>query len=549
MALPEIIEQERSKELQVEALEKQEILEYEAHLAAATNRMQISEQTSLLLPQLITMDPKGIARKPPPIVLEQIQSLNTTHRLGHLLCRSRKPDFLLDIIQRQQQSSSQSMPWLADLVQNSEGSLSQLPVQCLCEFLLSTSTNVEKQARQQQLLAHLQTLLTDVNEDQQHAYEVLEYFLRRLSSQQTSSRIQAITGLKMVLDSIPLEDEPMEIDGRSDNEVWLLRKLPSIPHFLAVRSLVSTALRGACQVENNPELVRVYILYLAAHTAEDELNEMIALANEISQLVVERSTIVAAILPQLDNDNAQTRQTLHAFMAIFCNYLQKAREPRGEDSRGFTWCESQDLILVQWSNREQCTMHILVVHAMIILLTYDSSDEDLLFAELLETWFPVNEDPPRAFLVDTSEEALLIPDWLKLRMIRSNIPRLVDAALEELEPQQLVLFIQSFGIPVTAMTRLLHILDATVQVNPGSVGEVVLDKIYMAQLVNILHKRGASGGLVFMQVLELQVPELPEENQLMVGKLVEPLPPSAMIQKQSVIQCSVKTDVPHLINR
>lgn len=28
------------------------------------------------------------------------------------------------------------MPWLADLVQSSEGSLDVLPVQCLCEFLL-----------------------------------------------------------------------------------------------------------------------------------------------------------------------------------------------------------------------------------------------------------------------------------------------------------------------------------------------------------------------------------------------------------------------------
>lgn len=30
-------------------------------------------------------------------------------------------------------------------------------------------------------------------------------------------------------------------------------------------------------------------------------------------------------------------------------------------------------------------------------------------------------------MVDTSEEALLLPDWLKLRMIRSEVPRLVDA--------------------------------------------------------------------------------------------------------------------------
>ncbi|KAG5319212.1 INT1 protein, partial [Pseudoatta argentina] len=546
MALPEVMEQERAKEMQVEAIEKQEILEYESHLAAASTRIQLSEQNSFLLSQLITMDTMGIARRPPPAVLEQIQSLNTSHRLGHLLCRSRKPDFLLDIIQRQQQSTSQSMPWLADLVQNSEGSLSQLPVQCLCEYLLSTSPQtVEKQPRQQQLLAHLQTLLTDPNQDQQHAYEVLEYFLRRLSSQQSGSRVQAITGLKIVLDSIPLEDESMDVDGENEKETWLLRKLPSIPHFLSVRSLVSTALRGACQVENSPDLVHTYISYLAVHTVDDDLPDLTDLANEISQLVVERSTIIAAILPQSESDNPQTKQTLHSFMAIFCNYLEKARSPRGED---YQWSESQDQILVQWSNGEECTMHILVVHAMIILLTYDTSEDDPLFSNLLETWFPLTEQP-KAFLVDTSEEALLIPDWLKLRMIRSNVPRLVDAALKDLEPQQLVLFIQSFGIPVSSMSKLLHTLDAGVQIDPSSVGEAVLDKTYMAQLVEVQHRRGATGGLVFVQVLQLLEPQLPDESVVSIESLQQPLPVSATVQKQSVIQCSVKTDVPHLINR
>jgi len=328
-------------------------------------------------------------------------------------------------------------------------------------------------------------------------------------------------------------------------EIWLLRKLPSIPHFLSVRSLVSTALRGACQVENSPDLVHTYISYLAAHTVDDDLPDLTDLANEISQLVVERSTIIAAILPQPESDNHQARQTLHAFMAIFCNYLEKARSPRGE---GYQWSESQDQILVQWSNGEECTMHILVVHAMIILLTYDTSEDDQLFNNLLETWFPLTE-PPKAFLVDTSEEALLIPDWLKLRMIRSNVPRLVDAALKDLEPQQLVLFIQSFGIPVSSMSKLLHTLDAGVQIDPSSVGEAVLDKTYMAQLVEVQHRRGATGGLVFVQVLQLLEPQLPDENVVSINKLQQPLPPSTSMQKQSVIQCSVKTDVPHLINR
>lgn len=49
------------------------------------------------------------------------------------------------------------------------------------------------------------------------------------------------------------------------------------------------------------------------------------------------------------------------------------------------------------------------------------------FHELLDIWFPEKKPLPTAFLVDTSEEALLLPDWLKLRMIRSEVPRLVDA--------------------------------------------------------------------------------------------------------------------------
>ncbi|XP_058800792.1 integrator complex subunit 1 isoform X2 [Phymastichus coffea] len=552
MALPEVIEEERTKEFQVEATEKDRILEYETYLAAASTRVQISEQNSLLLSQLITMDPMGIARRPPQLILDQIQSLNTTHRLGHLLCRSRKPDFLLDIIQRQQSSSSQSMPWLAGLVQNSEGSLSQLPVQCLCEFLLSSTVGqADKQSRQQQLLTHLQLLLTDPLQDSLQACEVLEYFLRRLSSQSSASRMQAIAGLKLVLNTIPMDDEVMEVDGETESEAWLLRKLPSIPHFPAVRTLVSKALRGACQVENNPELVQAYISYLAAHTPDDDISELIFLVNEISQLVVERNTIVAAILPQPDLDTPQSRQTLHAFLSIYCNYLDKARAPR-QDGERVTWSENQDLILVEWATGEGCTMHILVVHAMIILLTYDQASNDLLFKQLLETWFPTDCEPPKAFLVDTSEEALLIPDWLKLRIIRSNIPRLVDAALRDLDPYQLVLFIQSFGVPVNAMTKLLHLLDAAVQIDPVAVTNHVLDKTYMAQLVRILHNRGAAGGLVFLEHIQLQAQQLPDESPPKISTRLEQLPSSLALSKlcrATERPCTPKTEVPTLINQ
>lgn len=97
-------------------------------------------------------------------------------------------------------------------------------------------------------------------------------------------------------------------------------------------------------------------------------------------------------------------------------------------------------------------MHILVVHAMVILLTLGppkgspvcfrvallkmieeykylslSCIGESDFYALLNIWFPEKKPLPTAFLVDTSEEALLLPDWLKLRMIRSEVSRLVDA--------------------------------------------------------------------------------------------------------------------------
>lgn len=98
-----------------------------------------------------------------------------------------------------------------------------------------------------------------------------------------------------------------------------------IPHFPAVRLLVSKALRSACQVENNPDLVQAYISYLADYTYSDELTDLVFLVNELSQLVVERNTIVAAILPQPDCNSVQGRQTLHAFLSIYTNYLNKVR--------------------------------------------------------------------------------------------------------------------------------------------------------------------------------------------------------------------------------
>ena len=566
----EAADEHKAKELQICALERQAILEFETQLAAATNKATITESTSLLLAQLITMDPAGPLRKPRQEFLDALQDVNQRFKIGHLLCRSRKFDFLLDILQRQGQN--QAMPWLADLVESSEGSFNVLPVQCLCEFLLNsacspygsdTEDNVEKEnhdslssnmaltennrrrAKQKQLLIHLQNLLQNPIGDQRSSEEMLEYFLRRLSNQQTHQRTQALKGLRLVLTPIVASSEQMEIDDSGNangiksnenqidgNNDWLLKRLPSLPCFPHFYAQISHQLRFACQVENDPEAVSLYVQFLA-HYAPESLPDLADLCLIMSSTIVERSTLLPAILPgpMCKTEKSTASETYFALLRLFVSYMDKIRT-RGEDATQSAWSENQEMITIFWHDQPgqpswTATVHFFVVHAQIILLTYgplptsaelgksDNGKMQELFSHLLSMWHPV----PRAFLMDTSEEAVLIPDWLKLKMIRSDVEVLVDSALHELEPDQLVLFIQSFGIPVASMTKLLNALDRAVKTEYDGVNKAVMDKTYMGQLVMVQHERGATGGRIFAEKLGLNIIKRnSDEDKIMRGE-------------------------------
>ncbi|XP_027382398.1 integrator complex subunit 1 isoform X3 [Bos indicus x Bos taurus] len=491
-----------NRELQVSQREKQEILAFEGHLAAASTRQTITESSSLLLSQLTSLEPQGPPRRPPPHILDQVKGLNQSLRLGHLLCRSRNPDFLLNIIQRQ--ASSQSMPWLADLVQSSEGSLDVLPVQCLCEFLLHDAADEpasggeeeegeskeqkarkrQRQQKQKQLLGRLQDLLLGPKADEQTTCEVLDYFLRRLGSSQVAARVLAMKGLSLVLSEGSLRDgeekePPLEEDSGDADALqgyqWLLRDLPRLPLFESVRSTTALALQQAIHMETDPQTISAYLVYLSQHTPVEEQGQHSDLALDVARLIVERSTIMSHLFSKR-SCSAESDVVLAALLSIFSRYVQRMRKSK-EGEEVYSWSESQDQVFLRWSSGETATMHILVVHAMVILLTLGPPRAgDSEFQALLDIWFPEKKPLPTAFLVDTSEEALLLPDWLKLRMIRSEVPRLVDAALQDLEPQQLLLFVQSFGIPVSSMSKLLQYLDQAVAHDPQTLEQNIMDK-------------------------------------------------------------------------
>lgn len=65
----------------------------------------------------------------------------------------------------------------------------------------------------------------------------------------------------------------------------------------------------------------------------------------------------------------------------------------------------------------------------------------------------------------------------KLRFVyKSEWVSLSFAALQDLEPQQLLLFVQSFGIPVSSMSKLLQYLDQAVSHDPQTLEQNIMDK-------------------------------------------------------------------------
>jgi integrator complex subunit 1 len=486
------------------------------------------------------MDPLGKPRRPPKAILEQLHLLNVSHRLGHLLCRSRKPDLLLDIIQRQ--GTSQSMPWLSDLVQSSDGDFNHLPVQCLCEFLLSNSGNISSEnTRDIELIAFLQKMLHSVDEnDFQCSYEVLEYFLRRLSSTSTRGRQSAIQACRLLLKNLDDSKDMEESDSDAESD-WLLKYLPGIPSFPFICDKIIAQLRAACQVENLPDLIIMYIHFIMTNTFNDPVTDMLEHVACWSLLIVERSSVFASILPKSKTDPKYSIkfQTLEYLFIMFNNFIIKMKENNSE----LTLPEYPDLLVVHFADGTQCHMHLNFIHALIILLC--ECEEVNRAMELLEYFFPAdNYNFPQAYSVETEEKVQILPDWLKLKMIRSTIERMVEVALHDLTPEQLVLFIQSFGTPKNSMSKLLALLDSAVVQNTEAINEAILNRSFLAKIIEIQQLRGAKNGHIALKYLksldnseETQFMETKSNEKIEILEIFDPTKvkprPTTMVRKFS----------------
>ncbi|XP_045530676.1 integrator complex subunit 1 [Pieris brassicae] len=507
--------------------ERASILQLESHLAAASNAanklpLPITEHSSRLLSQLTLMEPLGPARRPPAGVLEALQTLSSQLRLGRLLCR--QPALLLQLVERH--GTRRAMPWLHQLLRHERLELSVLPVQCLCEFLSAGSAGGSGEtSKTSELCAHVRRTL----QTEEGARAVLHYYMHRLAHAHAPTRASATRGLKLVLSS---SDETTELDYNADvnPESWL-PLLPSLRHWEALKAEGLRRIRAALLVECIPEHLAAYLAFLADHCSDNSPDELTDTVLDLSQVLMERTTVIGHVLPAAErrSDQRAHHRALHAATTILYTHLRQVLtlgqqpEPQkptedGVEGAGSAWAGGEKVTL-QWSNGRRAILHVVTAHAHLKLLCYGPSVFDVnqeMYSWLQTMW--VGTDAPDTIVAESAEEGVLLPDWLRLHMVRSARQGLLEAGLRGLPAHKLALFIQTFGMPVPSMSALLSSLDAC---PAGAVVRLGVERGYMSQLLRVQRQRGATGGAAFAAALRLQRPQPPSDDTLFVE---DPLP-------------------------
>lgn len=88
-------------------------------------------------------------------------------------------------------------------------------------------------------------------------------------------------------------------------------------------------MRQACQVENDPHLITAYLTFLADRI--NDVDKVDSLTNEqlsdmvldMAQLIVERSTVMTAVLPVSTDTVTVFNIALHSLVNIFYTFLRR----------------------------------------------------------------------------------------------------------------------------------------------------------------------------------------------------------------------------------
>ena len=286
-------EELRRNETRVAENEKNEIITFECHLAGK----MMTVQTSLLISQLMYMDPLGMPRQPSAEYLSHLKLVCNSLKVGNALCSSRNNDYLLDILKRNRTIGGSGSTWLSQIILSSD--MTSLPPQCLCEFLLiessgKTSTEyvpMEKRNKLDAITCHLSDSIVEAvveGSDSEYAAKVLVYLLSTLCSSEDMNKKHIAS---VVL--INLMNQAFDETVKTENLFEKLAKIEFLKGTLA-KDLIEFALQVLAK-EFDLQLVASALKYIVSRIATQTVNNR-SYFIQFSRSITQRDVTVSKCL-------------------------------------------------------------------------------------------------------------------------------------------------------------------------------------------------------------------------------------------------------------
>ncbi|KAG4057513.1 hypothetical protein PC123_g7478 [Phytophthora cactorum] len=226
---------------------------------------------------LMLFDANGLARQPPPAILEHLRTLDHKFKLGMRLRQSRKKDFLMEMVAGNDDknavqnagAAANSAWWIADIVCEDFDTVQYLPYGCLCQLLLlavrpSSKNRSDSQAQVPlnqpalaqiipRLLTKLREYLAGGNDNSDVAPNVVLYYLECLNSPELSTRRVAAHILYLLTAPRSVEELSEEIHqvvgAESAQSFSWLRELAKLPCYSSIRSKIFRSLENLLELE------------------------------------------------------------------------------------------------------------------------------------------------------------------------------------------------------------------------------------------------------------------------------------------------------------
>uniref|UniRef100_H3H4N3 Integrator complex subunit 1 RPB2-binding domain-containing protein n=1 Tax=Phytophthora ramorum TaxID=164328 RepID=H3H4N3_PHYRM len=233
---------------------------------------------------LMLFDASGLARQPPPAILEHLRTLDHKFKLGMRLRQSRTKDFLMEMVAGNDDknavqsgnpagAAANSAWWIADIVCEDFDTVQYLPYGCLCQLLLlalrpsNAKSNEDAQGQVPlnqpaltqiipRLLTKLREYLVDGNDSSGVASNVVLYYLECLNSSELPTRRVAAHILYLLtaprsVDELADEIHRVVVSSGAEGTLsflWL-HELAKLPCYRAIRSKIFRSLENLLELE------------------------------------------------------------------------------------------------------------------------------------------------------------------------------------------------------------------------------------------------------------------------------------------------------------